>query len=172
MMTRARTTLAGVRAVAIFEAAKGLLVLAVGLGLLTLLHHDLQRAAESLVRHLHLDPARHYPRIFLKAASRLNDRRLTLLAVGAFAYAVLRFVEAYGLWYVRHWAEWVAIISTGLYLPVELFELVQRATAVRAFVFISNLLIVAGMLYVRFWVPEEELRQAEPGARRRVESRG
>ena len=43
----------GVRLVAVFEALKGALVLGVGLGLLSLVHHDLQAVAERLVRHSH-----------------------------------------------------------------------------------------------------------------------
>src|SRR4029079_9954628 len=96
----------GVRTVALFEAAKGLLVVGVGLGLATLAGKDVQQVAEELVTHLHLDPARHYPRIFLQAAGRVSDRQLLALASLALLYAVLRLVEAYGLWRQRRWAEW------------------------------------------------------------------
>jgi len=140
---------AGVRAVAVFEAAKGLLVLIAGLGLLSLVHRDAQHAAETIVRHLHLNPARHYPRVFIQAAGRVSSTRLWVLAGGAFAYSVLRFVEAYGLWRLRPWAEWFAIISGGLYLPVEVYELVKHPTSVKAFILLGNLAIVAYLLYVR-----------------------
>src|SRR6266542_5634759 len=93
----------GVRAVAVFEALKGALVLAAGFGLLSLLHHDLQAVAERLVRHSHLNPARHYPRIFIEAASHTNDSRLRSLAALAFLYAAVRFVESSGLWRMRGW---------------------------------------------------------------------
>lgn len=64
-----------IRAVALFEAAKGGLILAAGLGALSLIHHDLQHVAEQLVSHLHLNPVRSYPRIFVDAAARLTDAR-------------------------------------------------------------------------------------------------
>jgi uncharacterized membrane protein (DUF2068 family) len=136
--------------VAAFEAGKGLLVLASGLGLLSLLHRDVQHAAESIVKHLHLNPARHYPRIFLEAAGRVNDRRLWWMAAGAFAYATVRGVEAYGLWRARVWAEWVAILGGALYLPIEIYGLVEHATAVKLVVFLVNLGIVAYVVSVRF----------------------
>jgi hypothetical protein len=47
--------------VAAFEAAKGLLVLAAGFGLLSLLHKDVQVLAERFVDRLHLNPAKRYP---------------------------------------------------------------------------------------------------------------
>lgn len=149
--------MASVRAVALFEAGKGLLVVIAGLGLLALVHRDAQQAAESLVRHMHLNPARHYPRIFIHAASRINDHRLHLLAAGAFAYAAVRLIEAYGLWGMRRWAEWLAILSTGLYMPVEAYELVRRVTFTRAAILLGNALILALLLYVRFGVREDEL---------------
>lgn len=145
----------GVRVVAVFEALKGALVLSAGFGLLSLVHHDLQAVAERLVRHSHLDPARHYPRIFIEAASHTDDSRLRTLAALAFLYAAVRLVEAYGLWHMRVWAEWFAIIAGSLYLPVEIYELFRRVTWMRGMVFLTNLLIVAYLVYVRLWSRRE-----------------
>jgi uncharacterized membrane protein (DUF2068 family) len=139
----------GIRTVALFEAAKGALVLAAGFGLLSLLHKDFERAAESIVRHLHLNPARHLPRVFIEAATRMTDRKLWLLAAGAFAYAAARGVEAYGLWRLRPWAEWFAIVSGGIYLPVEVYELIRHATPLKAAILLSNVAIVLYVGYVR-----------------------
>ena len=91
--------------------------------------------------HLHLNPARHYPRVFIEAAGRLTDARLWLLAAGAFAYSLLRFAEAYGLWRERAWAEWIGIVSGGVYLPVEVYELVHRPTVLKAALLIVNAVI-------------------------------
>ena len=137
------------RAVAVFEAAKGVLVLVAGFGLLSLVHRDVQHAAETIVRHLHLNPARHYPRVFIEAAGRVSSSRLWMLAGGAFAYSLVRFVEAYGLWRLRAWAEWFAIVSGGLYLPVEVYELARRPSQVKAAILLGNLAVVAYLLYVR-----------------------
>jgi len=140
---------AGVRVVAFFEALKGTLVLVAGFGLLSLVHRDLEDLAERLVRHSHLDPASHYPRVFVEAAAHTTDSRLRTLAAMAFAYSCVRFVEAYGLWKMRAWAEWFAIISGCIYLPVELYELIERATLIRAGVLVVNAAIVSYLLYVR-----------------------
>src|SRR4051812_13185516 len=139
--------LTGVRTVALFEAAKGALVLAAGLGLLGLIHRDVQAFAERLVRASHLDPASRYPHIFIDAASRVTDARLWLLAAAATAYALVRGVEAYGLWFERRWAEWFALVSGSLYVPVEIFELFHHATWTKLVLFISNLLIVTYMAF-------------------------
>jgi uncharacterized membrane protein (DUF2068 family) len=137
----------GLRVVAVFEGAKGGLVLVTGFGLLAYIHRDLHSAAEEIVRHLHLNPARHYPRIFLDAAARVTDTQLWLLALTAFLYAVVRFIEAFGLWRRKRWAAWFGVLSGGVYVPVELFEVAHRLSWVKLGVLSVNLAIVAYLGY-------------------------
>jgi uncharacterized membrane protein (DUF2068 family) len=137
----------GLRAVAVYEAAKGILVLAVGLGLLELIHRDLQQLAEHIVKHLHLNPSAHYPRVFLAVASKLDDARLWALAGGAVAYSGLRLVEARGLWKGRRWAEWLGALSGGIYIPVEIYEAARKVTATRLVLLIFNLAMVAYLVW-------------------------
>lgn len=137
----------GLRVVAVFEGAKGGLVLVTGFGLLAFIHRDLHSAAEEIVRHLHMNPARHYPRIFLDAASRVTDNQLWVLAFSAFLYALIRFIEAFGLWRRKLWAAWFGVLSGGVYLPVELFEVVHRLSWARLAVLSVNLAIVAYLGY-------------------------
>lgn len=145
-----RAEKAGVRAIAVFEAAKGLLVLLTAGALLQLVHGDAQRAAENLVRHFHLNPARHYPRIFIDAATNVTNKRLLLLAAGALAYAVVRLVEAYGLWRSRNWARLFGIISAGLYVPFEVAEIIRHPTRTRVLILLVNLIILFILWRARF----------------------
>lgn len=140
----------GIKAAALFEALKGLLVILAGFGLLAFVHRDAQAFAERLVVHLHLNPARHYPSIFIEAAGRLTDARIWLLATGAFAYSALRFAEAYGLWRARPWAQWIGIVSGGVYLPVEVIALIRRPTILKAVLLLLNALLVAYLAVFRY----------------------
>jgi len=136
-----------IRVVALFEAFKGLVVLLVGSGLLTLVHKDVYEIAVVLIRHAHLNPASRYPHIFLDAAAQVNDGRLMLLAVGAAVYALVRLIEAYGLYFERSWAEVLAAASGAIYVPFEVYGLVHRPSWHHAVLLIVNLAIVAVMLY-------------------------
>lgn len=151
----AATTL---RAVALFEAGKGALALAAASGVLLLLHHDLRALALRLVEQLHLNPAARYPHLLLDGLDRLQDMRLWLLILGVAVYAAVRFAEAYGLWHGKAWAEVVAALSGGLYLPVELFELLHRPGWIAALVLLANAAVVAYMLRA-LW----RRRRAVPG---------
>lgn len=137
-----------VKSVAFFEAAKGLIVLLAGFGLLSLLHQDLRALAFALVGRLHLDPHRHYASVFIDTAAHTDDTRLWLMAGIAFLYAAFRFVEAYGLFFCRTWGEWLAIVSGSLYLPVEVYELWCRLTWVRLTALVANLIVVLAIIIV------------------------
>lgn len=133
---------------ALFEAAKGLIVLLAGFGVLSLLHHDLRALAMALVGRLHIDPTRHYASVFIEAASNTTDARLWFIAIIGFVYALFRFVEAYGLWFCRTWAEWLAVISGGIYLPLEVYELFRRITWMRVTALVANLVVVGAIALV------------------------
>jgi len=134
------------RSVAVFEAAKGALVLVVGCGLLAFTSGHVQHFAVRLVHHLHLNPSAHQPLIFTQLSEALTNGRVALLAAGAALYASLRFVEAYGLWHGRSWAEWLAAVSGAIYIPFEVLNLYHHHGWVSATALVANALVVALML--------------------------
>lgn len=140
----------GLRVVSLLEAAKGLLVLLTGFGLLAFIHRDLHLAAEQLVRHFHLNPASHYPRIFIDLANHLNAGHLWAMASAALIYSLVRFVEAFGLWLDRQWAKLFGLLAGGLYVPIELFEIMRRVTWPKLTVFIVNVGIVGYIAYILY----------------------
>jgi uncharacterized membrane protein (DUF2068 family) len=140
----------GVRAVALLEAAKAAVVLLAGFGLLALIHHDVEALAARLIAHLHLNAASRFPRIFIDAAGRLTDARLWLLAALALVYAIVRSIEAYGLWRERAWAEWFALVTGGIYLPVEIYELLHGVNWIKIGAIVVNVAVVVYMGYMRY----------------------
>jgi uncharacterized membrane protein (DUF2068 family) len=135
------------RTVAVFEAAKGLLVLMVGFGLFSLMHQNSQQLAQQLIAHFNLNPAHRYSQIFIELAGQLNDGRLWMLAGFALLYTVVRFIEAFGLWHARPWAEWFAALSGAIYIPFELHELWHRPSWLTAATLLVNVAIVSFMIY-------------------------
>ncbi len=133
---------ATVRLVAIWEAVKGVLVLLAGGLAVYFLRPDEERSIEEIVGHFHLNPAGHTSHIFQRALEHLQDTRLVLLASGALLYALLRFVEAYGLWAEKRWGWILGIASAGLYLPLEINELFKRFTWTSVALFVVNVAII------------------------------
>lgn len=135
------------QAVAVMEAVKGIVVIAAGFGLLTLLHRDVRHVAEALVTRLHLDPKGRYVGLFLDAADNVTDTHLWVLAGLALAYAVLRGAEGWGLWMNRTWAAWLGAAGGALYLPVEAFELAHRPSWIKLGTLLVNLAVVAYLVW-------------------------
>ncbi len=150
----------GVRTVATIEFTKGMIVVLAGLGVFSMRHRDIWGVAESFLEFFHVNPYHHYVGVFIDLISRVSDVRLWKIAVVAAVYTILRFVEAYGLWYVRPWAEWMAFISGAIYVPFEFADLLHRVTWFRVLVIAVNLVIVLYMLKLRIEARQKRHRQA------------
>jgi uncharacterized membrane protein (DUF2068 family) len=153
------TTQKALRSIAAFEAFKGAVVLLAGFGVLRFLGRDAQQLAEQLVHWIHLDPANQYAKLFIQWMAEVTNTRLWLYAGFAALYATVRFVEAYGLWHERRWAEWFAALSGAVYVPFELYELIHRASWLKFTTLVLNLIVVAYMVWL---LTESRRRRLKP----------
>ena len=144
------------RSIALFEAAKGLLALAAAGGLLSLRHTDLRVAAEAFLLRHGIDPERHYTRLFIESVAKATNHHVGEVAALGLAYALMRLAEAYGLWQGKHWAEWVAVISAGIYLPLEFQHFAHHAKLLNAGVIFFNIVIV---LYLAKLLNQQRVKQ-------------
>ena len=133
---------------ALLEALKGSIVLIAGFGIARLVNGAAGEAAEALVDRLHLDAAKKFPRIFLDLAANASDAQLWGLAALALTYALLRFAEAYGLWFGRRWGAWIAAVSGAIYVPVEIYELGRGVSTIKVAALLLNTAVVAYMCYM------------------------
>src|SRR4029079_19023116 len=69
------------------------------------------------------------------------------IAVGLAAYGVIELVEAVGLWQMRRWGEYFAVIATSVFLPLEVYELMEKQTVVRVGAFVINVVAVIWLLW-------------------------
>jgi uncharacterized membrane protein (DUF2068 family) len=97
----------------------------------------------------------------------LRAGTLNLLIAAAVAYAVIEGVEAYGLWRERRWAEYLTVVATAGFLPLEIHELVKRVTFVRCGALVVNVAILVYLVYAKRlfglarWRPPHGHGQAE-----------
>ncbi len=141
-------TIRVLKIVALFETFKGLLGLFAGAGMLFIARQNIQLTVWQLVKNLHLDPEQGFSKIIIEASGNLTANRIRFLFIFALLYALMRFVEAYGLWFARRWAEWFALISGCVYLPIELFELAKGFTWLKIGLIVINLVVVLYMAFV------------------------
>jgi uncharacterized membrane protein (DUF2068 family) len=129
----------GVRAVALFELAKGLLALLAAGGLELIGPLVLRGWLHAGGAALGLD-ARHEAIVSLSRA--LNPDSIHVAAGIAGVYAAMRLVEAWGLWRARAWASWLGCIGAAVYLPLDLYALARHPGVLAVAVLAINLWIV------------------------------
>jgi uncharacterized membrane protein (DUF2068 family) len=70
---------------------------------------------------------------------------LAWVAAGLLAYGILQLVEGTGLWLLKRWGEYFAVVATSIGLPIEIYELSERVTWLRVGALLINL---GAVLYI------------------------
>ncbi len=151
-MARRRTHRAGLRTVAFVEALKGGLALLGAYVFIRMIRRDVDfgEAAEHVLFHLHINPHYRLTQQFLHAADKVSSTSIAMIMGIAVVYATLRFVEGYGLWRQRVWAEWLAIVSGCIYLPFEIYQLIRHTNEFHWVILGINILVVLYIAWVRW----------------------
>ena len=79
----------------------------------------------------------------------LQSGRLHLVGAVVIAYAVIEGLEAVGLWFAKRWAEYLTFIATTALLPLEVYEIVNRASALKVITLLINLAVVVYLIHAK-----------------------
>jgi uncharacterized membrane protein (DUF2068 family) len=141
---RAGHSLLLVRLIAIDKFIKAAALLIVGVYLLHMIHLDrnMHDTLRDFVNDLRIDENNEYIHKLLEKTLGFNRRTLWYFYTGTLIYAGLYLVEGLGLFFDKAWAEWMTIIATALFLPLEIVEICRDITIFRIIVFILNILMV------------------------------
>ena len=143
---------AGLRTVGLFEALKGVLALTLAYIVSHAIRHDydFEDMAERIFGFFHVSLSHNWAQHVLDWADKISDwHPATILGLAA-AYAAIRFAEGYGLWRQRAWAEWLAIVSGCLYIPLEVERLLRHPNWFHWSILLINLVVVFYIAWVRW----------------------
>ena len=70
---------------------------------------------------------------------------LNLIAFGILFYGLLQVAEGIGLWSLRRWGEYVAVVGTTLFIPFEVYEIVEKVSWLKITILVVN---IAAVLYL------------------------
>lgn len=128
--------------IGIFKLLKAAALLIAGFGVLRLLHRDVATTVQHWIEVLRVDPDNRFIHQALLRVFRVTPKQLRELSVGTFVYAGIFLTEGTGLLARKHWAEYMTLISTGLFIPLEVYEILQHFTWMKVAVTAINALIV------------------------------
>ena len=110
---------------------------------------DLLPAARPLAERLGIDLDQ--TTIIRDATKALHARQetLTLVVVGLLLYGLLEAVEGVGLWLAKRWAEYLTVVATAAFLPLEIRELLDAVTVIRVGALLVNLAAVVYLVVAK-----------------------
>ena len=133
---------AGLVVIGIFKLVKAIALVFVGFGAIHYMRSDLRDSVTHWIEVFRVDPDNRYIHKLLEKIFAVTPKQLRELSVGTFIYAAILGTEGIGLLTRKHWAEYFTIISTGIFIPLELYELIRKFTPIKVGVLALNVAIV------------------------------
>jgi uncharacterized membrane protein (DUF2068 family) len=135
-------------AIALFKLLSAVALVVAAIGALNLFHKNVALQATRWIDMLRIDPDNRYIGAVLEKLRFIHTHELKQLAALTFFYAALFLVEGVGLALEKRWAEWLTIVATGLFIPVEVYELCRQPTLIKAALLLINILVVVFLAYL------------------------
>jgi uncharacterized membrane protein (DUF2068 family) len=132
--------------IAAFKLAQALLFAAFGVGALRLLHKDVADVLTRFAEHMRFNPESRFVNFLLDRASLITDQQLWRIGAVVFIYAGLDMIEGIGLYLEQTWAEYLTLVITASFLPLEIFEVYRRITIIRVSLLVVNALVFLYLL--------------------------
>jgi uncharacterized membrane protein (DUF2068 family) len=127
--------------IAVFKLLQAALFIALAVGAFHYLQADLADELERLSHRLFFNPESKFVNLVLEKATHVDDRLLKEIGAVSLIYAGLDLLEGIGLYLEKVWAEYLTLLITGSFLPLEIYEIVRRVTPMRIGLFLANALV-------------------------------
>jgi uncharacterized membrane protein (DUF2068 family) len=133
----------GLRLIAAAKLAKGVSLACLSLGVFDLIHQDLAALARRWIQAARISPENRYVALLLEKLGLVDPATLVRLGILSALYASILLVEGFGLWIGAAWAEYMVVISTGVFVPEEFLSMIHHFTWPRVAILVINAVIFA-----------------------------
>jgi len=134
--------------IAAFKILKACSLFALAFGL----HHLRVGNSDEIIlawcRTIRVDPDSQIVHSIISKLTGLPSARLHELGIGTFFYGLLFGIEGVGLLLKQRWAEYMTVLTTAIFLPFEVFELIARPhrKIIKATVLVINIAILGYLI--------------------------
>jgi uncharacterized membrane protein (DUF2068 family) len=132
------------RLIGAFKLAKSVLLIVAAIATLRLMSGDFDETVLEWAHRFHVAPGNQMVQRLLE----VQPAQLGLVAAVLSMYSVMYLIEGLGLILLKHWAEWMTIVTTSGLVPVEIFELVRKPSRTKVAALIVNLAIIAYLIFM------------------------
>src|SRR5690242_1387634 len=130
------------QAIAIFKFFKATLFILVALGAFGLMQEGVVEQAREWASALAFTSGQQLVRKAIVFITGLSRQRIEALGFVALFYAALFATEGVGLWREKRWAEYLTVIATGSLVPLEIWEVAHRPSALKFATLVVNVAVV------------------------------
>jgi uncharacterized membrane protein (DUF2068 family) len=138
----------GLRMIAAVKLFKGVMLLGIGLGLFGLVNRDVAELAQKLTDRLNIDPENHYVRLFMENVVNIQPDTLRHFGLWSLFYSVILLTEGTGLWLNLRWAKYMVIVSTGAFVPEEIYWCAHKFGWFKLGVLVLNIAILIYIIHL------------------------
>lgn len=131
-----------------YNLVKGLVLFILALGFLGFLHKDVDTIVGHWFSSLGVSDENVHVVALLARLDLVTDNQLRALSGVTFLFAGVFVTEGLGLFFKQRWAEYLTIVVTASFIPVEVFESVKRFGPGKFVLLIVNVAIVWCLLWI------------------------
>jgi len=137
-----------------YKFTQGLLLAVVATGMLKSVNGDLQATLLEWIRALHFDADNRFIASLLRKADLIDERQLKHLGGFTFAYGAIFMIEGVGEILKQRWAEYVTLIITLSFVPIEVWEIIKHCTVAKVILLVVNVAIAVYLMVMIRRKPE------------------
>jgi uncharacterized membrane protein (DUF2068 family) len=134
-----------IRLIALFKLIKAAALIALGIGAFSLRHDHSWLG--TWLHALAADPRGKYASEAIAKITSYSASWLIYMGIGSLIYAAVFLIEGIGLMLKKSWAEMLTVIVTTSFIPLEVYEMVDHASAAKAAVIVFNIVIVIYLIW-------------------------
>jgi uncharacterized membrane protein (DUF2068 family) len=138
-----------ITAIGVFKLIKAALLITVGIAGLAAVPSELAHRVRHVAGWMGISPGHHALAHFLGKLSAFDGHMARKLAVASLCYAAVFLVEGIGLLTRQRWAEWLTVVVTASFIPIEIYEGVEHFGPGKVAALVLNLAILGYLLWRR-----------------------
>src|SRR3569832_648421 len=124
--------------IGVLKLLKSLILLAAAVSVFATLHEGVRAALRQFAAGNGREVVTHY----VATLTNHGPHRAELIGCGLLAYSALFAVEGYGLLSLRLWGDWLTIIISTSFFPLEIYEVFHKCSSMKCLEQATNILFV------------------------------
>lgn len=130
------------RVIGLFKLGQSILIASLALAAMHLIRPSVAAQVREWVDEMPFDAQQDVARRAASWLLGLPPTAAQVLVGGTLLYALLFAVEGVGLLLKKRWAEWLTVVATASFVPIELYEVAHRPGLGKAVIIAVNLAVV------------------------------